>query len=86
MRNTKEIEQKATIIVSIDCDRCGKNVKVENGVPIEDMLMLQKIWSPESHWPDEQHTIEICQDCYEEIINHFNIDMERVKVRSITIQ
>ena len=69
VQTTKEVE---TII----CNKCGKEIKIRNGVPAEDTLQVETRWGYFSDKDNEEHTFDLCEDCYDELVAGFQIPVE----------
>ena len=54
------------------CNMCGKTM-VETGFDREDSLFIQKKWGYFSNKDGEQHTIQLCETCYDLWIKTFQI-------------
>ena len=70
MQETKEIEK-------IICNKCGKEILVENGVAEADMLSVQKRWGYFSNKDNDVHEFDLCEECYDKWIATFAIPIER---------
>ena len=60
----------------IICNKCGKEVEVKNGVPAEDTLHVQKHWGYFSNKDNEEHTFDLCEACYDELVAGFQIPVD----------
>lgn len=69
MQETKEVTK-------IICNKCGKEIVVENGMAKEDTLSVQKRWGYFSAKDNEKHTFDLCEACYDEMISNFQIPVE----------
>ena len=72
---TKEI--KDTKIEKIICNRCGKEILVKNGRLTEDVLQIEKRWNYPSDKDNEVHSFDLCEECYDQLIETFCIPIER---------
>lgn len=70
IKETKEVEK-------IICNQCGKEIFVENGVPKEDVLSVQKRWGYFSGKDNEVHEFDLCEDCYDKWVAGFAIPPEQ---------
>ena len=71
MLQMKKMENK--IIVSAKCNKCGKTLKVENGYIAEGAISISERWGYFSKKDLEQHSFELCEKCYDEIVSQFKI-------------
>lgn len=60
----------------IYCNLCGKSFKVENGILKEDAFEASKEWGYFSSRDTEVHHFNLCEECYEKLINGFQIPVE----------
>ena len=70
MQEKKEVEK-------IICNKCGKEILVENGVAEADMLSVQKRWGYFSNKDNDVHEFDLCEECYDKRIATFAIPIER---------
>lgn len=70
VRETKEITK-------IICNKCGKEISVVNGIPSEDVLSVEKRWNYFSEKDNEVHEFDLCEACYDELTEAFQIPLER---------
>jgi len=76
MRQYREQVVKNNEIEKVFCNKCGKEIKVENGMLKEDVLEVQKRWSYFSGRDNEVHSFDLCEDCYGQLIADFKIPVE----------
>lgn len=70
MQEKKEVEK-------IICNKCGKEILVENGVAEADVLSVQKRWGYFSNKDNDVHEFDLCEECYDKWIATFAIPIER---------
>ena len=70
MQEKKEVDK-------IVCNKCGKEILVENGVAEADMLSVQKRWGYFSNKDNDVHEFDLCEECYDKWIATFAIPIER---------
>ena len=75
MRQYKMQEKKE--VDKIVCNKCGKEILVENGVAEADMLSVQKRWGYFSNKDNDVHEFDLCEECYDKCIATFAIPIER---------
>jgi ribosomal-protein-alanine N-acetyltransferase len=75
MRQYKMQEKKE--VDKIVCNKCGKEILVENGVAEADMLSVQKRWGYFSNKDNDVHEFDLCEECYDKWIATFAIPIER---------
>ena len=59
--------QETKEVTKIICNKCGKEIAVENGMAKEDTL---------SEKDNEVHAFDLCEACYDELISNFRIPIE----------
>lgn len=57
----------------IYCNRCGKELKIHNGIPHEDFIHICKAWGYFSKKDGMQQEFVICEDCAERMEQEFVI-------------
>lgn len=55
------------------CNVCGRKLKVENGILLEDAFEARKQWGYFSKKDTEVHSFVICESCYDSMIERFAI-------------
>ena len=70
MQEKKEVEK-------IICNKCGKEILVENGVAEADVLSVQKRWGYFSNKDNDVHEFDLCEECYDKWIETFAIPIEQ---------
>jgi hypothetical protein len=60
----------------IYCNSCGKLLKEENGILIEDAFEATKEWGYFSGRDMEVHHFNLCEECYDKLIASFAIPIE----------
>ena len=58
------------------CNLCGKSLKVEGGILKEDAFEATKNWGYFSKRDLEIHHFNLCEACYDNLINSFKIPVE----------
>jgi len=62
--------------VRLYCNACGKVLKMENGILMEDAFEATKEWGYFSQRDMEVHHFNLCEDCYNKMIAQFCIPVE----------
>lgn len=68
LKETKEVEK-------IICNKCGKEIPVQGGVPREDVLEVEKRWGYFSDKDNRVDHFDLCEACYDELIAGFCIKL-----------
>lgn len=58
-------------IKEIYCNKCGKKIEMKNEVLQEDVLQVDKVWGYFSKKDGIKHSFDLCEDCYDRIIESF---------------
>ena len=70
-------KKEAREISKIICNKCGKEIVVKHGVPYQDTLSCEKRWGYFSAKDNEVHIFDICEACYDEWIETFQIPVDK---------
>jgi Fe2+ or Zn2+ uptake regulation protein len=62
--------------IPICCNSCGKVLKIENGILMEDAFEATKEWGYFSGRDMEVHHFNLCEECYDKITAAFVIPIE----------
>ncbi|MBQ8804549.1 MAG: hypothetical protein IJZ53_13040 [Tyzzerella sp.] len=69
-------KQEMREVNKIICNKCGKEIVVERGVPKQDVFSVEKRWGYFSGKDNEVHSFDICEACYDEWIAAFSIPVD----------
>lgn len=69
-------KETKTILEEMTCNKCGKQIKVENGIVKEGVYSSEYNWGYFSGKDGQQHVFDLCEKCYEDIIEKFLIKPE----------
>ncbi len=58
------------------CNKCGKMLKVRNGIIMEGNFSIEYNWGYFSDRDCERHIIDLCEECYNQIIKDFKIPVD----------
>ena len=70
-----ELEEKNKV-EKIICNKCGKEIWVRGGIPQEDVLEFEKRWGYHSRKDNQVDRFDLCEDCYDELVESFQIKIE----------
>lgn len=62
--------------IPILCNSCGKELKKENGILMEDAFEATKEWGYFSNRDMQVHHFNLCEECYEKMIADFKIPVD----------
>lgn len=66
-------ERKKSVPV---CNVCGRELRVEKGIMLEDAFQVTKEWGFFSSRDLEVHRFTMCESCYDHMISEFKIPIE----------
>ncbi|MBU3840902.1 MAG: hypothetical protein IAA25_08020 [Candidatus Ruminococcus intestinipullorum] len=73
----RQYKMKATKEVSkIICNRCGKEIMVSKGYAKEGVFHVDYSWGYFSEKDGENHSFDLCEKCYDHILQEFCIPVE----------
>lgn len=67
----------------IVCNKCGRELKMENGILKEDAFEARKEWGYFSRKDMTMHSFVICEDCYDKMIEGFAVPVEVESVNEL---
>lgn len=66
LKETEEVNK-------IFCNKCGKEIVINQGLPQEDLLEVQKRWGYFSDKDNQTDAFDLCEKCYDEFVATFVI-------------
>lgn len=70
------LDEKEIELVAVICNRCKKELLVENGILKEECIHVEHDFGFFGGKDGESHKFDLCESCYEEWINDFAIPIE----------
>jgi len=64
-------------LLEVICNKCGKNILVENGIAKQGVQCIEISWDYFSNKDGEKHIFDLCENCCDEIAESFVIKIER---------
>ena len=61
------------ILKEVFCNKCGKQIEVENGMLREDCFEVNRTFGYFSHKDGETQIWDLCEDCYDRFVHSFQI-------------
>lgn len=77
MRQYKICEVQKKEAEKIVCNMCKKEIEVVNGIAKEDVLTVEKRWGYFSNKDNEVHRFDLCEECYDRLIESFAIPIDK---------
>lgn len=65
------------------CNVCGRELKMKNGILLEDAFEARKQWGFFSNKDAKLHSFTICEKCYDEMIKNFVIPVKETDVTEL---
>lgn len=62
--------------IIVFCNSCGREIKKENGILMEDVFEATKEWGYFSDRDTQIHHFIMCESCYNRLISGFKIPVE----------
>lgn len=63
----------------IYCNKCGREIKVENEIVKEGLFSVDYKWDYFSDKDGMKHSFDICEQCYNEIVKEFKYPVNETK-------
>lgn len=63
-------------VVEVKCNMCGRSIKLKNGLIVEGNMSIDYPWGYFSDKDGEIHKFDICQKCYDRIVESFVIPVD----------
>ena len=75
MRQYRTEKKEYSELDKIICNKCGKEIKVIQGVAQEDFLEVNKRWGYFSNKDNQEDVFDLCEDCYDEFVASFKFKL-----------
>lgn len=66
-------KENKKLLNKLVCNRCGRELKLEQGAPREGVFHGEVLWGYFSEKDGERHSFDLCEDCYGQITASFAI-------------
>ncbi len=73
MRIFKNTNCEKQEVEKVFCNICGKEIEKDIYGYYRDYLHIEKDWGYNSNKDGENHSIDICEECYDNLIKSFKI-------------
>lgn len=77
------VNDNQTDIVTIICNKCKKEVEVENNIIKDGMVSIDTVFGYFSNKDGEKHSFDLCEECYDKMITGFQIYPEIQEVKEL---
>ncbi len=78
-----KVKMKIRVNKDVYCNVCGKKIFMEQGILKEDVFEAAKEWGYFSKYDLEVHKFNICEECYDKLIETFKIPIEVVRKKEV---
>ena len=65
------------MLQKVVCNQCGRELKLQNGIVQEGIFEGSVRWGYFSKKDGEQHSFDLCEECYEAMVKGFVIPVHR---------
>lgn len=72
----REYEKTEETLLAVTCNACGKTLRVENGMLLEEAIAVRHPFGYFSSMDGEIHSFDLCEDCYRKWISSFRIPVK----------
>ncbi|HJA12276.1 MAG TPA: hypothetical protein H9799_04875 [Candidatus Mediterraneibacter merdipullorum] len=72
LKETNETKEVCRMI----CNQCGREIKVQNGMPVEGVFRVDYTWDYFSDKDGERHSFDLCESCYDRLLASFRVPAE----------
>lgn len=79
----KYLDEKKNELLHVICNKCKKELLVENGILKEGCLEVETAFGYFSKKDGQVHSFDLCEDCYDEMIAGFKIPVEEREAREL---
>ncbi len=79
----RKIQSNNIIVKEMYCDRCGKKIRVKDGVIMEGVFSFEHEWGFFSEKDGEIHSADLCEKCYDEVVAMSGIKVIKKKKTEI---
>lgn len=77
MRKYINIQENA--LEQVCCNKCGKNIKVENGFIKEGCFHVEHVFGYFSKKDGMKHSWDLCEACYDDLVQEFAIPVDETE-------
>lgn len=76
MKQYKKIESEEQVVDAVYCNKCGKNIVIENSIIKEGVFQGVTTWGYFSDKDGEKHEFDICEKCYDAFVRSFVVPLK----------
>lgn len=71
------------ILEKVICNKCGKELKVDNQIIGEGVFSVDYKWGYFSEKDSENHKFDLCENCYDKIVSQFVYPIENKEYKEL---
>lgn len=75
MREYKKSVQESQVVTKVICNCCGKEIPLVREGLLEEYFHAEKSWGYLSNQDGRQDSFDLCQECYEKMVENFEMKM-----------
>lgn len=72
-------EETGAELTQLVCNKCGKELKIENGILKEGVFSVKAEFGYFSRKDGRVHEFDLCEDCYDEMVAQFAVPVEETE-------
>ena len=76
-------EGQSRMLEQVRCNRCGKELQIQNGILIEECFHGKNIFGYFSEKDGVCEEFDLCEECYQETVSGFSIPVTRTEVTEL---
>lgn len=73
MKNFKQVMILENVVENIFCNMCGEPISQNEFGHFAEHLSVNKVWGYNSDFDCSEHSFDICQKCYADLISQMKI-------------
>lgn len=79
----KYLDENNNELLCVVCNKCGKELLVENGILKEGCFETKTAFGYFSRKDGQVHSFDLCEDCYDRMVADFKVPVEEREVREL---
>ncbi|MCL2616568.1 MAG: hypothetical protein FWD96_02840 [Defluviitaleaceae bacterium] len=73
MKKRGNVIVETTQIKLVVCNMCGLDIDIMSNPYVDNHISIEKIWNYGSPYDGEQHNIDLCAACYDELLGRLKV-------------
>ncbi len=75
MKTMKKSTVYVETVATVTCNMCGEEIKVNQFGYFDEYVTIEKTWGYGSRYDGETHSIDLCENCYTEMLKKLKINV-----------